>query len=110
MTRSDRRGRASASPATAPTPSSACTTATTTGSKSAASDRRLDDYPQEKTMIRSATLFTVLAAYATTHAPLGAQDNFVPLFNGKDLTGWRILPGDKATWVVKNGILTSGGG
>jgi WD40 repeat protein len=35
---------------------------------------------------------------------------FVPLFNGKDLTGWESFPGDKSRWEIKDGILTSGGG
>ncbi len=41
--------------------------------------------------------------------PLPAEDGFVPLFNGKDLTGWksnRTAPGD---WRVIDGILTGSG-
>lgn len=34
-----------------------------------------------------------------------------PLFNGKDLTGWEQVGGEKLTWGVENGILfTDGGG
>ncbi|HUE16459.1 MAG TPA: family 16 glycoside hydrolase [Planctomycetaceae bacterium] len=34
-----------------------------------------------------------------------SEDGFVPLFNGKDLTGWRRHP----NWRVENGILTGSG-
>jgi formylglycine-generating enzyme required for sulfatase activity len=37
------------------------------------------------------------------------SQGFVPLFNGKDLTGWKTHPQDKATWEVKDGILVSSG-
>ncbi|MBX3439899.1 MAG: DUF1080 domain-containing protein, partial [Planctomycetaceae bacterium] len=40
--------------------------------------------------------------------PLGLQD----LFNGTDLTGWRVVPGSKSTFSVEDGVLhlTSGPG
>jgi serine/threonine protein kinase len=38
-----------------------------------------------------------------------AADAFVPLFNGKDLTGWMLPPGDKSTWKVENGVLIGSG-
>jgi hypothetical protein len=31
---------------------------------------------------------------------------FVPLFNGKDLTGWKVFPEGADNWEVKDGILT----
>jgi hypothetical protein len=39
--------------------------------------------------------------------PAGA---FVPLFNGKDLTGWKTLNANKAAWEVKDGVLQGNGG
>jgi hypothetical protein len=43
----------------------------------------------------------------------GADDQdegkWVPLFNGKDLTGWKTHPEDHAKWEVKDGILTGTG-
>jgi hypothetical protein len=33
----------------------------------------------------------------------------VALFNGRDLTGWKTHPDDKAKWEVKDGILTGTG-
>jgi hypothetical protein len=48
--------------------------------------------------------------------PVGLDPNrepddkgFVPLFNGKDLTGWKTHPDDKAKWVVRDGILIGSG-
>jgi hypothetical protein len=43
-------------------------------------------------------------------APLPAADDFVPLFNGKDLTGWKSAQGQPNDWHVIDGILTGGGG
>ena len=34
---------------------------------------------------------------------------FQSLFNGKDLTGWKMHPAEKTVWVVNKGILVSGG-
>jgi tellurite resistance protein len=34
-------------------------------------------------------------------------DGFVPLFNGKDLTGWQAHPGQPTKWGVADGILTA---
>jgi hypothetical protein len=38
-----------------------------------------------------------------------SADGFVPLFNGKDLTGWKAHPIGNAHWEVKDGILTGSG-
>lgn len=43
-----------------------------------------------------------LAASATLSAAQGAEDGFVPLFNGVDLTGWE---GDPFLWKVEDGQL-----
>src|SRR5262249_51642284 len=34
-----------------------------------------------------------------------APSGFVPLFNGKDLTGWKPHPGQPGNWRVENGVL-----
>ncbi len=39
-------------------------------------------------------------------APVVVSDGFVPLFNGKDLTGWKKMAGVAGSWRVENGILT----
>jgi hypothetical protein len=38
-----------------------------------------------------------------------SPDGFVPLFNGKDLTGWKTHPSQKGNWRVVNGVLTGSG-
>lgn len=60
-------------------------------------------------------LFAVLpvaAAFALA-APAdetkSTKDGFVQLFNGKDLTGWKTHPGDKAKWEVKDGAIVGTG-
>jgi hypothetical protein len=39
----------------------------------------------------------------------GAADGFVPLFNGKDLTGWVVESGDPKTWDVDRGEIIAKG-
>jgi hypothetical protein len=47
--------------------------------------------------------------------PAGTADEkkdeagFVQLFNGKDLTGWKTHPADKAKWAVEDGLLVGRG-
>jgi len=42
--------------------------------------------------------------------PLKGQiERFVPLFNGKDLTGWRTHPSQPGNWRINNGILVGSG-
>jgi hypothetical protein len=35
----------------------------------------------------------------------GSQDGFTPLFNGRDLTGWKIPKGDNNHWRVVDGVI-----
>jgi hypothetical protein len=54
-------------------------------------------------------LFVITAARAVPEPPEG----FVPLFNGKDLAGWRVLNGKISVWGAQPGLLYvqgSGGG
>jgi hypothetical protein len=37
------------------------------------------------------------------------KDDWVQLFNGKDLTGWKTHPDDKAKWEVKDGVIVGTG-
>jgi hypothetical protein len=54
-----------------------------------------------------------LSAAAAPRAP--AEDDkaddgkWVPLFNGKDLTGWKTHPDDEAKWAVEDGVLVGRG-
>ncbi|MGH9314172.1 MAG: 3-keto-disaccharide hydrolase [Vicinamibacterales bacterium] len=38
-------------------------------------------------------------------ASKAAQDGFVPLFNGRDLTGWKVPAGDNGHWRVADGVI-----
>jgi hypothetical protein len=49
---------------------------------------------------------TVLAAFPAAQA---GDDKWVELFNGKDLTGWKTHPDDKAKWEVKDGAIVGTG-
>ncbi len=51
-------------------------------------------------------LSAVLTATTALAAPLLAQEaGFAPLFNGKDLAGWKIPPGDNGHWKVVDGTI-----
>ena len=51
-------------------------------------------------------LSAVLIATAALAAPLAAQESgFTSLFNGKDLSGWKIPPGDNGHWKVVDGTI-----
>lgn len=51
----------------------------------------------------------LLLAATLSAAPLSAQEatppGFVSLFNGKDLSGWRVPPGDNGHWRVVDGVI-----
>jgi serine/threonine protein kinase/formylglycine-generating enzyme required for sulfatase activity len=49
------------------------------------------------------------AAGAPDHKDSAAPSDWHPLFNGKDLSGWKYHPGQPGDWTVPNGLLTSGG-
>jgi serine/threonine protein kinase len=60
-----------------------------------------------------AGLFKDIEVQSLDPAPVSvppADAGFVPLFNAKDLTGWKTHPDDKAKWEVKDGILIGSGG
>src|SRR5262245_53363682 len=42
-------------------------------------------------------------------APLAAQENWRPLFNGKDLSGWVVVNVAPTTFSVKDGLIVSTG-
>src|SRR5262249_19483230 len=46
---------------------------------------------------------------AVGEKPKADEQGWVQLFNGKDLTGWKTHPDDKAKWEVKEGILIGSG-
>jgi hypothetical protein len=50
-------------------------------------------------------LATVCMAAASVYAQDAAPSGFTPLFNGKDLTGWRVPAGDNGHWRVVGGVI-----
>jgi hypothetical protein len=59
----------------------------------------------KRTLLPAAVLAAaILGAAAPADDPKGA-DGFVPLFNGKDLTGWKAPPGDNDHWKVVDGVI-----
>lgn len=48
---------------------------------------------------------TVAAAVALTVVTRAQQPNFVSLFNGKDLSGWKVPAGDNGHWKVVDGVI-----
>ncbi len=58
-------------------------------------------------MKRPLTFLSTLALTATLAlgSPDPAPEGFTPLFNGKDLTGWKIPEGDNGHWKVVDGVI-----
>jgi formylglycine-generating enzyme required for sulfatase activity len=46
---------------------------------------------------------------APTNAGAPTTPEFLPLFNGRDLTGWKTHPSQPGDWRVENGVLTGTG-
>jgi hypothetical protein len=64
-------------------------------------------------LMRVLSLSAVMAGLALTLAPVSADDKkeekWTPLFNGKDLTGWKTHPKSPGKWRVEDGILIGSG-
>jgi hypothetical protein len=54
-------------------------------------------------LIVAAALFA--AAVGLRADDKAAPEGFVSLFNGKDMTGWKVPPGDNGHWKVKDGVI-----
>jgi Domain of Unknown Function (DUF1080) len=62
--------------------------------------------PLEVHAMTTKLLSAVLTATTALAAPVLAQDaGFASLFNGKDLAGWKIPPGDNGHWKVVDGAI-----
>jgi len=62
--------------------------------------------PLEVHAMTTKRLSAVLIAMAAVAAPLAAQEGgFTSLFDGKDLAGWKIPPGDNGHWKVVDGVI-----
>ena len=51
------------------------------------------------------TSLTTVAVLALTTVASGQQPKFASIFNGKDLTGWKIPAGDNGHWKVVDGVV-----
>lgn len=60
-------------------------------------------------MLRCIVLSLALVGFAGSVA-LTQDSGYVPLFNGKDLSGFKMHPDDKAKWEVKDGNIVGTGG
>ena len=52
-----------------------------------------------------AAAFVAAAALGLHAADQAPPKGFESLFNGKDLTGWKVPPGDNGHWKVKDGVI-----
>ena len=51
----------------------------------------------------------LVLAMCCASSAVPAEGDWIPLFNGKDLTGWKQHPDDTNKWEVKDGALTASG-
>jgi len=58
-----------------------------------------------KGCIRLAVWLIFVAGIPLSAADQDAPEGFTPLFNGKDLSGWKIPTGDNGHWKVINGVI-----
>jgi len=62
--------------------------------------------PLEVHAMTTRHLSAVLMTLTALAAPLSAQEaGFASLFNGKDLSGWKVPPGDNGHWKVVDGAI-----
>lgn len=54
---------------------------------------------------RPGLLVLVGMALALMESGAAAPDGFRPLFNGRDLAGWKVPPGDNGHWRVVDGVI-----
>jgi hypothetical protein len=47
----------------------------------------------------------LLLSLMLAQAVVAAQDGFTPLFNGRDLSGWKVPAGDNGHWRVVDGVI-----
>src|SRR5262249_26449756 len=55
--------------------------------------------------LRACSVLVLLAATLAGPARAQSAGEFVSLFNGKDLTGWKVPEGDGGHWKVKDGVI-----
>jgi hypothetical protein len=60
------------------------------------------NYRQGLTLVALGTVLACVSLRAEDKTP---PKGFTALFNGKDLTGWKVPEGDKGHWKVKDGVI-----
>jgi hypothetical protein len=60
---------------------------------------------KQLSLSRRLVLAASLLVLSASSAPAAERDGFVPLFNGRDLTGWKIPAGDNGHWKVVDGVI-----
>ncbi|MGH9348524.1 MAG: 3-keto-disaccharide hydrolase [Vicinamibacterales bacterium] len=50
-------------------------------------------------------MLSMVAGLLLLTTAMSGQDGFVPLFNGRDLSGWKVPAGDNGHWRVVNGVI-----
>lgn len=58
---------------------------------------------------RATALLLLLSLGQSQHAEENKADDFRPLFNGKDLAGWRVMQSKVENWTVEEGLLVCTG-
>src|SRR5688500_9881324 len=61
--------------------------------------------PLHKPSIGKSFLTVSVLLTLTTFSPAAENDGFVSLFNGKDLSGWKVPEGDNGHWKVIDGVI-----
>jgi hypothetical protein len=61
--------------------------------------------PLRKPSIGKSFLTVSILLTLATFSPAAENDGFVSLFNGKDLSGWKVPEGDNGHWKVINGVI-----
>lgn len=62
-----------------------------------------------KRLFSMAVLALFAGAISSTVSAQEEKEKWVALFNGKDLTGWKTHPDDKAKWEVQDGLIIGTG-
>jgi Domain of Unknown Function (DUF1080) len=56
-------------------------------------------------MLLGIAMVASVPAHPGGRGPQADKDGFVPLFNGKDLSGWKVPAGDNGHWKVVDGVI-----
>ncbi|MBO7524820.1 MAG: DUF1080 domain-containing protein, partial [Verrucomicrobia bacterium] len=63
--------------------------------------------------VKTMAIAAVCAAFMAVNVSAAGEEGFTSLFNGKDLTGWKLMSGVGPGYVVQDGVIVcpaDGGG